>query len=285
MRFAIATADCYLGVFEAFVNAGWQPVTLFSMPIANAIDNHMAVCAFAEKHRAAIQLSRITERDMRVLQEQGCEALIVACHAWRIGDWRPYLKYAVNFHCSPLPEGRGPYPLHRAILENRKTWAVTCHRLAPEFDTGDILAAESFSLEPDECHESLSLKVQMSGKKLAARIAENFLALWDQATPQQDGSYWPKNTIADRVVNFQSPVESVMRHIRAFGATESLAKVDNTWLVIRRAVGWPEMHNHSPGKVVHVHNRTVVVAALDGFISLFEPETVRPEIVSIIQKQ
>ena len=76
-----------------------------------------------------------------------------------------------------------------------------------------------------------------------------------------------------------------MRHIRAFGATESLAKVDNTWLVIRRAVGWPEMHNHSPGKVVHVHNRTVVVAALDGFISLFEPETVRPEIVSIIQKQ
>ena len=48
MRFAIATADSYLGVFEAFVHVGWKPLKLFSMPIANFIDNHIAVVAFAE---------------------------------------------------------------------------------------------------------------------------------------------------------------------------------------------------------------------------------------------
>ena len=285
MRFAIATADSYLGVFEAFVHAGWKPVKLFSMPIANVIDNHIAVAALAEQHHAAIQLSRLTEHDMLELHEQECDALIVACYGWRIGDWQPFLKYAVNFHCSPLPEARGSYPLHRAILENRNAWAVTCHRLALEFDTGDILATEDFILQPDECHERMNLKVQMAAKRLAAKVAGQFTGLWDQATPQKGGSYWPKHTLKERVINFHTPVENVMRHIRAFGATESLANINNTWLVIKRAVGWKETHNRLPGKVVHIHNRTIVVASLDGYVGLFEPDILRPELVAELQNK
>lgn len=277
MRFAIAAGDQYLGVFETLVHAGWKPLKLFSMP-----EDHRRVAAFARRQNAAIQLSRITERDMLELREQGCDALIVACYNWRIGDWRPFLKYAVNFHCSPLPNGRGPYPIHRAILENRGSWAVTCHRLVAELDAGDILAGENFPLQPDECHESLNLKIQMAGKRLAVRISRDFETLWDQATPQDEGSYWPLNTIEERIIDFQQPVESIMRHIRAFGDTESLAHVNAAWLGVKRALGWPERHGHTPGTVAHIHDRAIVVAAEDGYIALLEWEMARPDIVSVL---
>ncbi|MDR3630235.1 MAG: formyltransferase family protein [Desulfocapsaceae bacterium] len=280
MRFAIAAADRYLGVFETFVNTGWKPVKLFTMPVATAIDNHQAVSAFAERHHLPIQLSRITQRDFHELQEMQCDALIVACYGWRIGDWQPFLKYAVNFHSSPLPDGRGPYPLHQAILENRPSWGITCHRLADEFDTGDIMAAEIFPLQHDECHESLDLKLQMAAKKLAAQVAERFVELWNQARPQTDGSYWFQKPLEERVIDFQRPVEDIIRHVRAFGATESVANINGTWLVVKQAVGWSELHDHPPGTVVHVNNRTIVVAALDGYIGLLEPDIMRPDLAA-----
>ena len=58
------------------------------------------------------------------------------------------MPFAVNFHASPLPNARGPYPAFRAILEGRRSWGVTCHRLEHGFDAGDILAAEVFFRSP-----------------------------------------------------------------------------------------------------------------------------------------
>src|SRR5277367_6474989 len=139
MRFAITAIDRYLGVFETLVRAGWAPVKLFTIPMRNLIDRHHAVIAFAERHKISIQLSRMTGDDMRALGEENCDALIVASYNWKIPDWQPFLKYGVNFHASPLPDGRGPYPAVRAILEQRKSWAVACHKLTQEMDKGDVL--------------------------------------------------------------------------------------------------------------------------------------------------
>jgi methionyl-tRNA formyltransferase len=283
MRFAIAATDKYLGVFETLIAAGWKPVKLFTMPVATDLDNHLAVTALAQKHGIPVQLSRITEQDLQELGARQCDALIVACYGWRVGDWRPFLKYAVNFHSSPLPEGRGPYPLHRAILENHPHWAITCHRLALEFDTGDILAAQTFAMQPDECHESLDLKVQMAAKRLAATVAERFTELWEQAKPQGSGSYWLKSTLQDRITDFHKPVADIMRHIRAFGAAESVACISDTWLVVKRAVGWPETHAHLPGTVVHISNKTIVVAASDGYIGLLESNILRPDLAATLR--
>src|SRR5579863_3833915 len=205
MQFAITAVDRYLGVFEAFVDAGWTPLKLFTVPLKSSLANQQAVIAFAEKHGAAIQLSRMTECDLEELRDQGCEALIVASYDWKVCDWRPYLKYAVNFHSSPLPDGRGPYPVTRAILEDRAAWGVTCHQLSPEIDKGDILASEEFSLHYDECHESLDLKVQMAAGRLARRVARQFEELWGQARPQLGGDYWPKHKLKEHIVDFKKP--------------------------------------------------------------------------------
>jgi len=272
LRFAIAAVDRYLGVFEAFVQAGWQPVKLFTvpMPIKVNTESHNGVIAYAEQYKAGIQLSRMTKHDIQQLGEDGCDALIIASYNWRIDDWRPALKYGINFHSAPLPEARGPYPTVRAILEARKNWAVTCHKLAPEIDHGDILAAENFPTATDECHESLDLKIQMAAKRLAAKVAGEFTTLWDNAKPQIGGSYWPRLTDKERLIDFTKPVEDIRRHLRAFGLIESLARINDTILSIKHAVGWTETHHHKPGQVVHMNNRTIVVAAVDGYIGIIE---------------
>jgi methionyl-tRNA formyltransferase len=282
MRFAIAAVDRYLGVFEAFVQAGWQPLKLFTVPVANAIDNHVAVSRYAARHDAAVQTTVVAEADLRDLGARGCDALIVACYPRLIRGWEPSIAHAVNFHCSPLPEGRGPYPVHRAILEGRRDWAVTCHRLSSRFDCGDILAAESFPLRDDECHESLDIKVQFVAKRLATRVAGDFATLWRNATPQAGGSYWPLSPVAERVIDFHQPVETILRHIRAFGATQSLAHVGPVWLGVTRAVGWRRTHDHPPGHVVHAHARSIVVAVPDGFVALLDIGQAEPALLAAL---
>ena len=268
MRFAITACDSSLGVFNEFLKAGWEPVKLFSFSTQGSLDSNHKVTELAQSKRINVQLSRMTEADLRDLGESGCDVLIVAGYKWRIGDWRPYIKHAINFHPSPLPEARGPYPIVRAILENRKSWAVTCHQLAPDFDTGAILAAETFQLNDNECHESMSLKTQMASIRLAGRVANDFMGLWNQAKPQGPGDYWPKLTQEELTINFSHSVDTIMRHVRALGLLESLAYINGVLVCIRRAVGWTEMHRHVAGTVVHVNNKTIVVAAQDGYIGL-----------------
>jgi methionyl-tRNA formyltransferase len=282
MRFAITAVDRYLGVFDAFVNAGWTPLKLFTVPARSDQGNQQGVIAYAEQNGAAIQLSRMAGRDLAELRERGCEALIVASYDWKVCDWRPFLKYAVNFHASPLPDGRGPYPVVRAILEDRAAWGVTCHQLSPEIDRGDILAREEFPLQPDECHESLDLKIQIAARRLASRVVGRFAELWERAEPQSGGSYWRKPNAAEHVIDFRNPTESVLRHVRAFGANGSLACVGGVWFIVKRAVGWAEPHGHPPGHAVHVFNRSIVVAAKDGYVGLLDSERAPPGVVAEI---
>ena len=283
MHFAITATDRFLGVFEAFVTAGWKPLKLFTVPMVHPLSNQQAVIAYAQKHNAAIQLSQMTEQDLAALQEQGCEALIVASYDWKIPPWQKYLKYAVNFHSSPLPEGRGPYPASRAILENRDTWAVSCHRVTEKIDQGEILAVDNFALQADECHESIDLKIQMSAKRLAGKVAANLNGLWEQAQAQTIGQYWQKTALLERVIDFQQPTTNILRHIRAYGATESLFKVNNSWFVVKRAVGWPEQHYLLAGQLAHVFNRSLVISSSDGYIGLLDCEAVPPNFVTEIE--
>jgi methionyl-tRNA formyltransferase len=212
----------------------------------------------------------MTPQDLAELSGQDCEALIVASYKWKIPDWSPFVKCAVNFHCSPLPVGRGPYPLTTAIMKRLPSWGVTCHQVTSEFDKGDILATEKFSLNEDECHDSLDLKIQMAAKRLAKRVASNFVELWEQAEPQEEGSYWPATTLADNVIDFRLSTGEVMLHIRAYGSNGSLALLRHAWLVVKRAVGWTEPHKDEPGEVVHRYGQTLVVATADGYVGLVD---------------
>lgn len=271
MKFAFAGIDFLGGVLTALVEAGWRPVKLFTRPCDGLYDFNDAVVAQARRHRIPMQLSRIRRDDLDALaQAHGDVALVVAGYPWLITGWRGVVRYALNLHPSPLPTGRGPYPLFRAILEGYETWGVTAHVLAEEgFDTGDILAQSLFPIGPEETHETLLARCQMAAAGLAReRIAGDIAGLWRRAEPQGDGSYWPRATEAERTLDFRGDVADVVRRVRAFGAIETIARFGDVRAYVAAASGWREAHAHVPGAIVHRHRREVVVAARDGYVQI-----------------
>jgi methionyl-tRNA formyltransferase len=269
MKFAIATNDAYQCVLEAFLKAGWQLDKLFISP-DNWMYSNTRVIERALELGAEIQYSPVNSRDLDTLGKNGCVALVVACYQWKIPAWVGDIKYAVNFHPSPLPLGRGPYPLVRAILDEHTCWAVSCHQINDKFDQGDLLCADHFLINYDETHDSLCIKIQMAAARLAGRVAADIDDLWSEALPQSSGSYWPRWLEEDRIIDFTQTVEHIMRKVRAFGDIECMADVNSTTIFIHRAKGWTEPHHKNPGSVVQASNLAIVVAAADGFIGITE---------------
>lgn len=277
MRFAFAGIDFLGDVFETLLDRGWEPVKLFTRPCDNVYDFNDATVSRARALRIPIQTSRLRTADLAALKAVGCEALVVAGYPWLIKDWEAHLAYAVNFHPSPLPEGRGPYPLFQAILDDASQWGMSVHALAPALDTGAIVAQDLFPVSPDETHDTLLAKCQIASKRLAALLATDLPFLWRTARPQEGGSYWPRITEAKRTLDFAQDVAAVLRTVRAFGSIESLAVLGGRRLYVWQATGWQEAHRFKPGTLVHKHRRHLTVAARDGFVQLVSWSALAPE--------
>jgi methionyl-tRNA formyltransferase len=270
MRFAITVTDRYIGVLESLLERAWRPLKIFTTVTDGRLHHHAAVIDLARRLKVQVQISRLSDDDLRELGHRGCDALIVASYRWRIGNWRPHLPRAVNFHPSPLPVGRGPYPLPAAILGGSRSWGVTCHKLEHDLDAGDILASAEFPLEEHADHDSLDLRVQLAARRLSTDVAEHFESYWSAARPQGAGSYFPAWTVPERTLEFSLGVAALLRQVRAFGPLECIARLNDTAFFVRRAVGWTELHAVPAGTVVHINALAMVVAAGDGYIALTE---------------
>ncbi|WP_201863556.1 formyltransferase family protein [Microvirga soli] len=268
MRFAFAGIDFLGDVFETFLAKGWEPVKLFSRPCDSIYDFNDVTLARARSLRLAVQMSRILPADLAGLKAMGCEALVVAGYPWLITGWERHIPYAINFHPSPLPTGRGPYPLFQAILDGLSEWGMTVHTLEPAFDTGAIVAQKHFALSGAESHDTLLSKCQMAAKELAAELASDLPRLWADARPQGPGTYWPRVTQAQRTVSWNGNVQDVLRTIRAFGSIEAFAQIDSRYVYVWEASGWEEPHRYRPGTLVHRHRKHMVVAVRDGFVQI-----------------
>jgi len=277
MRFAFAGIDFLGDVFHTLIDQGWEPVKLFTRPCDSIYDFNDATVARARSLRLPIQSSRIRPPDLAGLKSMGCDALVVAGYPWLVTGWEDQLAYAMNFHPSPLPEGRGPYPLFQAILEGRRRWGMSVHALAPAFDTGPIIAQDLFPVAANETHDMLLARCQMAAKRLCRRLAADLPGLWARATPQGQGTYWPRITEAQRYLDWARSVDDILRTVRAFGSIETLAQVDGRRLHVWAAAGWTEAHALAPGTLVHRHRRHMVVAARDGFIQLTGWSTTPPQ--------
>lgn len=269
-RFAITATDRYLPVLEAFVAKGWTPVKLFTVQTDGRLHHNKDVIARAQALGMEIQMSRLDDAALSSLGKAQCDALIVASYPWRIGPWQQHIPHAVNFHPSPLPRYRGPYPQVWAILDQQRRWGVSCHKLDADFDTGDILAQHHFELDANECLDSLDLKTQMALRTLADDVAGHFDERWHNALPQHDGHYRGFWSDAERTLDFTQPTATIDRQLRAFGAHECLATINNVPVHVKRAVTWRESHSARCGSVVHTDGLRMVVACQDGYVGLLE---------------
>jgi len=214
MKIAYLGIDLLKPVLDALLLEGCQVLKLFTCPVDNVTERNTAVIRAAEERGIPYTLDRVTAADLKELAEKSCELLVCAGYYYRapITDAFPM----VNFHPTPLPIGRGSWPMPRLILERAELGGVTAHKMAKEFDTGEILLQERFSLDEREDHRTYMEKVYERVPIMVRQLARDLPRVLENARPQGAGEYWPLPAEKDWTVTPDMEAAQADLILRAF---------------------------------------------------------------------
>lgn len=214
MKIAYLGIDLLKPVLDGLLREGCRVLKLFTCPVDNVTETNTAVIRAAEERGIPYTLARITAADLDGLAARGCELLVCAGYYYRtpVTDAFPM----VNFHPTPLPLGRGSWPMPRLILEGAEYGGVTAHRMAAEFDTGDILLRERFPLDEREDHKTYMEKVYDKVPAMVHRLVHDLPRVLAEARPQGAGDYWPLPGEEDWTVTPDMDAARADRILRAF---------------------------------------------------------------------
>jgi methionyl-tRNA formyltransferase len=121
-----------------------------------------------------------------------------------------------NVHASLLPAYRGPAPVRWAIINGERTTGVTIFRMDEGMDTGDLIAAESLEIDPDETAGMLTERLA----RLAARMITPALRQVVEGTARFVPQDHAKATVvpilrkADGLIDWSLTAEAIRNRIR-----------------------------------------------------------------------
>jgi len=269
MKIAYCGYDFFSASLRELLNAKKNIYRIFTVPNrAGANANHY-VKELAQQFSIPVSEDRINEDTVQQLSDEGCDLLITAAYNYKIPSLESTGIKGINVHPSLLPQGRGEWPLPWVILTEQKSTGLTVHKLAEEYDAGEILFQKSFPVDEDETLESLSAKTQIHAKNWLPDVLNNFDQLWESAEPQKgDVSYWGNPSNEERTLNWQLGVDKLDRICRAFGKFGCYASFDGQQWMVYLLKAWKQSHQYTVGDVVHKTSTEMIVAASDGLVSL-----------------
>lgn len=243
-------------------------VSIFTCQTDNRFDFNEKLLKAASTIGCPIQLSPITEDNIGQLAAKGCDLILTAGYPYKIPNYAGRIRYGFNIHPTPLPEGRGPWPMPWTILLGLAKTAITFHKHAEKWDSGDILYQEWIDLSPTEDLETLSAKAQLAAARCICGVVDRMEEHWVTAQFQVGGSYWQMPRRSDRTLDWCQSIEQLDRIVRAFGKFESYAEIEGIAYGVTDISAWREEHSYPPGTVLHRTNREIVVTADDGMVLL-----------------
>ncbi len=176
----------------------------------------------------------------------------------------------MNVHPTLLPQGRGPTPLSHLILEYPQHAGVTIHKLAKNFDEGDIILQSAVQLDQYDSLESLLVKLHYQIPQLLNAVLSDFQELYQQALPQGDGSYWAKLTDKDRLINWLDSNNNIQRMIRAFGRFGVVCYVNQEIWLVNHVEIVATQHTSEAGKILTDDAKVCVVTITEGLAIIFK---------------
>jgi methionyl-tRNA formyltransferase len=135
----------------------------------------------------------------------------------------------IGVHPSLLPRHRGPDPTFWAIASGDTETGVTVHRLAEQYDTGDILAVEKLAIDPSwNAWELARALDRPSLRQLRAIVARFARGEPVAGIPQDPALATDAPTPSDEMcaLRWSWPTERIVRHVRA------LAPAPGAWTEI-----------------------------------------------------
>ena len=129
---------------------------------------------------------------------------------------------AVNLHMAPLPEYRGSNQFSCAILDDKKEFGTTIHKIDTRIDHGDILFQKRFPI-PTNCwvHDLYMLTYNASlnlfRQTLAHVISGNYTPVPQSSLEGRFGTslHYRNEMAVMKVIDLDWPADKMERHIRA----------------------------------------------------------------------
>jgi methionyl-tRNA formyltransferase len=124
----------------------------------------------------------------------------------------------INLHPSLLPKFRGPSPISAVILAGERETGVTVQRLAPRFDSGDILAQKTCPLDGSETTGTLTERLAPVGAELLASVLTRMREAEVPGRPQreEDATYCRLVRKEDGRIDWSAPAEVIERMVRGY---------------------------------------------------------------------
>ncbi len=124
----------------------------------------------------------------------------------------------LNIHPSLLPRWRGCAPVPAALLAGDTVTGVTVQTIAPEPDTGRIVAQNKIPIERTDTAESLLAKCAENCRPLLTEVLKDFENKLKAARPQNesDACYSSMLKKEDGHIDWSQSAEQLDRKIRAF---------------------------------------------------------------------
>jgi len=174
----------------------------------------------------------------------------------------------INCHPSLLPEYRGANPYFHIIKDGKTVSGITLHFADENFDTGEIIAQETFQILKKETMGLLFSRTNfMMAELLAKTLSEYNKTGKILSTPQKEGDF-PKapNVNGEIRINWASDVKITERLIRASNPFFSaLTNFRGSLIRIISGDFKSERHNRPFGEISKISKDFMQIAAGGGY--------------------
>lgn len=122
---------------------------------------------------------------------------------------------ALNVHPSLLPLYRGPAPMEWALLDGQKKTGVTIIVMDEQLDSGDIIAQQKLTIEPEDDIFSLKARLMEIAGSLLPEAMEKILS-GEKPRPQTGTPTYARRLVKkDGLINWSNPATRIHNQIRA----------------------------------------------------------------------
>jgi methionyl-tRNA formyltransferase len=147
---------------------------------------------------------------------------------------------AINMHPSLLPRHRGPSAIEWAFRSGDPEIGFTIHRLAPEFDSGPVLAQTRIPIDDEDDFGSLLAKFGPVVPELLSQALER-VARGDPGEPQDESQATYAGLLEPewRMIDWSQPARTIHNQVRSWGgfrdtAAGTFGQIDGELLLITR---------------------------------------------------
>lgn len=275
MRFAFFGYDFSIDLAQTLVAEGHELLAIFTFPCDQMFAYNLQAYAFADAHNIPITDKPVNAEHITALLSIGCEAFLVAGYPRKV----PPIEgaYGLNIHPAYLPKARGITPGPFIILNEQDAGGFTIHKLAPEYDSGDILYQERIEINDTIDVETYSCRVALKSRAVITDIFSRLPEYWANAKPQDHSkaTLLPPVTEEMRTLDWNKSSKELINTSRAFGRYGVIAHIQNNegevqHLGVFSFTSWPEKHQHPTGTLLRSSPREIVIAISDGYALLKE---------------